>query len=64
MNNLLIGVLVALLCLVFLGREFVWWYFGITRIVRALENIDASLRQLPTVKEYDEWSGRKEPRAA
>lgn len=34
-----IGVMLAV-------RPLVWWYFGINRAVRALENIDASLRVL------------------
>jgi hypothetical protein len=64
MDNIIWGLVALFSCGVLFGREVIWWYFGITRIVRALENIDASLRQLPTVKQYDEWSGRKPARAA
>jgi len=45
-------------------RPLVWWYFGINRAVRALENIDVSLRTLPTVRDYDGYFERKPPRAA
>jgi len=33
-------------------------------MVRALENIDVSLRTLPTVRDYDDYFERKPPRAA
>ncbi len=40
--------LLALLLL----RGLVWWYFGISRAVRALESIDASLKLLPAVRDH------------
>ena len=52
-----IGIMLAL-------RPLVWWYFGINRAVRALENIDASLRTFPTVRQFDASLARKPPRAA
>ena len=54
----------AFASLFFLGRRLAWWYFGIDRMVRALENIDASLRTLPSVERYDNETDRRPPRAA
>lgn len=38
-------------------RAFWWWYFGISRMVRALESIDESMKCLPAVREArrDRW---------
>lgn len=44
----LVGLEVAILVVL---RPLVWWYFGISRAVRALESIDASLRCLPAVRD-------------
>jgi hypothetical protein len=47
-------ILVALLIGLFLAiRSFWWWYWGIDRIVGALESIDASLKQLPVVQQAE-----------
>lgn len=43
----------VLILLFLFGRMVVWWYFGIDRAVAALESIDASLKQLPAVRFYD-----------
>jgi len=49
MRDLLIAV--GALGLLFLGvRKFWWWYFGIDRMVAALESIDQSLKYLPGVR--------------
>ena len=45
-------------------RKFWWWYWGIGRMIDALEDIAESLRTLPTVKIYDQQSKRRPPRAA
>jgi len=45
-------------------RPLVWWYFGINRAVRALENIDASLRELPAVKSDPRLAHRTPARVA
>ncbi len=58
---LTIAMLVAFFILV---RRFWWWYFGIDRMVNALEDIAASLRTLPTVRSYDVQTGRKPRKAA
>lgn len=42
---------VQLLALLLL-RGLVWWYFGISRAIRALESIDASLKLLPAVRDH------------
>ena len=64
MVHLLISILVVQLGILWAVRPLVWWYFGINRAVRALENIDVSLRTLPTVRDYDGYFERKPPRAA
>ncbi len=64
MTHLLISILVVQLAILWAVRPLVWWYFGINRMVRALENIDVSLRTLPTVRDYDDYFERKPPRAA
>ncbi|MGH7748327.1 MAG: hypothetical protein ACREQ5_26765 [Candidatus Dormibacteria bacterium] len=45
-----IVLLLILIAFVAAGRAWVWWYFGISRMVRALESIDESLRELPAVR--------------
>jgi hypothetical protein len=57
-------VLILLIGLFLAGRKIVWWYFGIDRALRALESIDASLRQLPAVREFDHISGRRAAKVA
>jgi hypothetical protein len=47
-----------------LVRKFWWWYFGIERMIDALEDIAESLRTLPSVREYDARARRRPPRAA
>ncbi len=64
MTHLLISILVVQLAILWAVRPLVWWYFGINRMVQALENIDVSLRTLPTVRDYDDYFERKPPRAA
>lgn len=64
MARLLISIVVVQIGVMLAVRPLVWWYFGINRAVRALENIDASLRTLPTVRDYDQYFGRKPARAA
>lgn len=64
MIHLLVSILAIQIVVLLAVRPLVWWYFGINRAVRALENIDVSLRSLPTVREYDNFFGRKPPRAA
>jgi len=46
-------LVVAITGLFLVGRAFWWWYCGIDRIVEALESIDASLKQLPAVRQAD-----------
>jgi hypothetical protein len=48
----------------YFARRFVWWYLGIDRAIAALENIDASLRTLPSVREFDARAQRPPVRAA
>lgn len=45
-------------------RKFWWWYWGIGRMVDALEDIAASLRTFPTVRAHDQATKRRPPRAA
>ena len=46
-------IVVCVLVLFLLVRAFWWWYFGIDRIIEALESMDASLKQLPAVQRAD-----------
>lgn len=64
MARLLISIFLIQLLVLWALRPLVWWYFGINRAVRSLENIDVSLRTLPTVRDYDQYFERKPPRAA
>ncbi|HEY2104317.1 MAG TPA: hypothetical protein VGH29_00940 [Candidatus Binataceae bacterium] len=65
MNDYNAFAVVLLVVAVFLGiRQFWWWYWGLNRIVAALEDIALSLRTLPTVERYDRTNYRKPPRAA
>lgn len=64
MIHLLISLVALQIVIMLAVRPLVWWYFGINRAVRALENIDVSLRSLPSVRDYDQYFGRKPPRAA
>jgi len=52
-----VGLLLAL-------RGVIWWYWGISRAVRALESIDASLRALPAVQAYRARLARERGRRA
>ena len=54
MAQLILTVGAGWLVLMLLGRQFVWWYLGIGRAIRALESIDASLKCLPAVRVRDE----------
>lgn len=57
--------LAALAIALFFGlRRFFWWYWGIDRVILALENIDESLRTLPTVRIHDQAMRRRPARAA
>jgi hypothetical protein len=49
MIRLLISILAVQFLILWLLRPVVWWYFGISRAVCALENIAESLRTFPTV---------------
>ena len=53
---------VQLLALIALRRA-VWWYLGIDRRTKALEDIAESLRVLPAVSRYDNRSGRPPARS-
>ncbi|MGC1678902.1 MAG: hypothetical protein WA740_15350 [Candidatus Binataceae bacterium] len=54
MDSVHILLVLALIIALFLAiRSFWWWYWGIGRMVAALEDIAVSLRQMPAVKEYD-----------
>ncbi len=46
-----IEVLCVLVLFFVAVRFFWWWYFGISRIVNALESIDESLKCLPAVRD-------------
>ena len=64
MTRLLISVLALQIGVLLAVRPLVWWYLGVGRAVRALENIDVSLRSLPSVREYDARFGRPRRRVA
>lgn len=64
MTRLLIDIVAIQVGVLLAVRPLVWWYFGIGRAVRALENIDVSLRTLPSVKSFDYLSARKPARVA
>jgi hypothetical protein len=64
MIHLLISIVVVQIGILWAVRPLVWWYFGINRMVRALENIDASLRVLPAIKNHPVLGNRKPARAA
>ncbi len=64
MVHLLISIVVVQLAILWAVRPLVWWYFGINRAVRALENIDASLRELPAVKSDPRLAHRTPARVA
>ena len=64
MTHLLISILVVQLAILWAVRPLLWWYFGINRMVRALENIDASLRVLPAIKNHPVLGNRAPARAA
>ena len=64
MDWLIVGIVVVLLGAFMIGREVIWWYFGIDRAIAALESMDASLKQLPAVRRYeDDITQRKHFRA-
>ncbi len=50
--------MIVLLCVGFVfllvGRQLLWWYWGIGRAIAALESIASSLEALPAVRERDE----------
>ena len=64
MIHLLLELISVQVVLVLALRPLVWWYFGIGRALRHLSSIDVSLRQLPAVNAYDQYFGRKPPKAA
>lgn len=64
MTRLLITIVAIQIGVMLAVRPLVWWYFGINRAVRALENIDASLRVLPVIKDHPVLRFRKPARAA
>ncbi len=55
MTNLLLDAVAAAVLVVLLLRPVILWYFGISRIIKHLASIDVSLRQLPAVRDYDEY---------
>ncbi len=60
----IIGGLVTFTAFFLLGREIIWWYFGIGRTIAVLEDIAVSLRTLPSVREYDAYLKRPARKAA
>lgn len=56
--------IVALVLFFLAARRVMLWYFRIDRAVDALEDIAASLRAMPAVRDADARSGRRPPRAA
>lgn len=50
MTRLLITLVATEVVILLILRPLVWWYFGITRAMRALESIDSSLKCLPAVR--------------
>ena len=64
MTHLLISLVALQIGIMLAVRPLVWWYFGINRAVRALEDIAVSMRAMPAVRDYDQYFGRKPPRAA
>ena len=64
MANLLLDAVCLAVGIMLALRPVFLWYFGISRIIGHLASIDVSLRQLPAVQDYDQYSGRKTPRAA
>lgn len=64
MTRLLISVLALQIGVLLAVRPLVWWYLGVGRMVRALENIDMSLRSLPAVRDHDARFGRPRRRVA
>jgi hypothetical protein len=51
MLKLLLFMVIVQVALSLIVRPLIWWYFGINRAIRRLEDIDASLRCLPAVRE-------------
>ena len=49
---IVLGIVAVVFLLV--GRQLVWWYWGIGRAIHALESIASSLQALPAVRERDE----------
>ena len=64
MMTLLSYAVTAAVVILLALRPLILWYFGISRIIGHLASMDESLRQLPAVRNYDEDTGRKQPRAA
>jgi uncharacterized membrane protein len=63
MPKILVAAVVA--ALFFLAvRRFWWWYFGIDRMIAALEDIAVSLRTFPTVRTHDAAAQRRPAKAA
>jgi hypothetical protein len=54
MLELAVKLIAAELVLLLILRPVLWWYFGISRAIRALESIDSSLKCLPAVRVRDE----------
>ena len=51
MMLLCLGPAIVLGLLMLAARPLLRWYFGINQVIESLENIDASLRCLPAVRE-------------
>ena len=54
MLELAVKLIAAELVLLLILRPVIWWYFGLSRAIRALESIDSSLKCLPAVRVRDE----------
>ncbi len=65
MDQVQMLIVVGALILVFLAaRRFMWWYWGIDRMVKALESIDESLKVLPAVRTHYSQKANQRQRAA
>ncbi len=58
MTQVVISGAVAFTVFLFLGRAFIRWYLGLTRIEALLRDVAVSLRCLPAVREYDSYFKR------
>lgn len=52
MLELWLGILAGQIVLLLVLRPMILWYFKFSRMTKALESIDESLKQLPAVQAY------------